>query len=114
MSLILAVDVAASVACCGVAVLPRAGVATTTATASWYVMDRQDVEVVILVVLVGVAPACCLLLAVVLQLDLGMLLLFFFRDGDAVVAKGCRWKGWSISLLVFDCFFVFALFFFFC
>ena len=34
MSLILAVDVAASVACCGVAVLPRAGVATTTATAS--------------------------------------------------------------------------------
>ena len=34
MLVILAVVVAASVACCGVAVLPRAGVATTTATAS--------------------------------------------------------------------------------
>ena len=32
------------------------------------------------------APACCLLPAVVLQLDLHMLLLFFFRCGDAFVA----------------------------
>ena len=92
MSLILAVDVAASVACCGVAVLPRAGVATTTATASWYVMDRQDVEVVILVVLVGVAPACCLLLAVVLQLDLGMLLLFFSEMEMQLLPRGAGGK----------------------
>ena len=63
-------------------------------------MGRQDVEVVILVTLVGAALACCLLPAVVLHLDLSILLLFV-RDGDAVVAKGCRWKGLSISLLVF-------------
>ena len=45
-----------------------------------------------IVELVVAAPACCLLPAVVLPLDLNILLLFFL-DGDAVVAQGGGRQG---------------------
>ena len=53
------------------------------------------------------APACCLLPAVVLHLDLHMLLLFVLQYGDAFVAMGLGTTRLSISLLVVVvCFFL--------